>query len=326
MNKFKKGSITIILLFIVLNIWIYSVTYKDYVIKAPEVLKEARKDFVSAYVIHIYYAFFVKSLGIDFQSKLLSPIKESRDYFYHKALKKLPKNESEAAVWFSLFEANLYNFSMRGVYGRLAKKYGKDFAEQFIEKLYKNIELFSLNNFNDRDSKLNKNILEEYLNFIYIYTGDFHLNEKKLLFSKENMKKVSTNKKLHERFINIYKWYEQILNYYKVDHSVEYERIISSHNWNTPYMRNKQNISYIASFILFYKITNNIFDCEKDKIYLNKIDELQTELLNHTKKYKITKKQMNSLKYTISYTLIKNTKKEQKFKSNNPLNLTINCE
>ncbi len=142
-SKMKKYIFIFLLLFIGLNVSNYFSEYKKYVLNAPEKLQDARKEFTKAYMFHLYYASCVRFFSIDFQNPILKVFKIPRDYFYQKALEKLPDNEAEKALYFELFEAKPYNFSIGGKYGSMAKHYGVDFSKEFIDKVYENIKILS---------------------------------------------------------------------------------------------------------------------------------------------------------------------------------------
>ncbi len=327
MKKLKRILLVFISLFCILNIWLYKTEYTKYVENAPKELKEARKELTKAYMVHIYYGFLVKTLRIDFQNKLISPIKNFRDYFYHKGLDKLPEDEAERAIWFSLFEKNLYNFSVRGRYGALDKRYGETFAREFIDDVYKNIEIFSLYKFRDTKSDISSSALEDYLSLIYIYLIDFNINIGKYRYSKEVFNYVSSNEEFHNKLLNIYEWQKLFLEDYKQNHNNQYKKTLSKlRGWYSPFVRNKRNEILLSSFILFYKIRNGIFECEKDKKFLRTIKDSRTELLLYMVKYKVNRKFMNIVRRELEYSHIKNDKDNSGIESKNFFDFKVSCE
>lgn len=323
----KKIILIAITLFCILNILLYKTEYTKYVEKAPIELKEARKELTKAYIVHIYYGFLVKTLGIDFQNKLISPIKNLRDYFYHKGLEKLPKDEAERAAWFSLFEKNLYNFSVKGGYGALDKRYGAIFAEKFIYDVYKNIEILSLYEFRDKNSDISSSALEDYISLINIYLIDFNINIGKYRYSKEVFDYVSSNKKFHKKLLNIYKWQNLFLEDYKKNHPLQYEKTLTKlRGWHSPYVRNKTDEILLSSFILFYKIRNEIFECELDKKFLRTIKDSRTELLLFMVKYRINRKFMNQTRRKLEYLHINNNQDNVKIESKNFFDFNVSCK
>lgn len=323
----KKTFLILTILFVFLNIWLYKTEYTKYVENAPVELKEARKELTKAYMVHIYYGFLVKTLRIDFQNKLISPIKNFRDYFYHKGLDKLPKDEAERAIWFSLFEKNLYNSSVRGGYGALDKRYGAVFAEKFIDDVYKNIEIFSLYKFRDKQSDISSSALEDYISLITIYLFDFNINIGKYRYSKEVFDYVSSNEKFHNKLLNIYKWQKLFLEDYKQNHTIQYKKTLTKlRGWYSPYVRNKRDEILLSSFILFYKIRNGIFECEQDKKFLQTIKDSRIELLLFMVKYRVNKRFMRTISRELEYSHIKNDKDNVKIKSKNFFDLSVSCE
>lgn len=278
-------------------------------------------------MVHIYYGFLVKTLGIDFQNKLISPIKNFRDYFYHKGLSNLPKDEAERAIWFSIFEQKLYNFSVKGGYGALEKRYGATFAKKFINDIYKNIEIFSLYKFRDKESNISSSALEDYISLINIYLIDFNINIGKYRYSKEVFNFVSNNEKFYNKLLNIYEWQNLFLEDYKQNHTSQYKKTFSKlKGWYSPYVRNKRDEILLSSFILFYKIRNGIFECKEDKKFLRTIKNSRTELFLFMIKYKINKKFMKTIIRSLEYSHINNDKDNVRIKSKNFFDFTISCE
>lgn len=334
MPRINKGKIKKILwiflfIFVVLNVYVYTVEYKNYVSNAPQKLKEARKEFLKAYMFHLYYGYMVKFTPLDFQNPILKVFKVPRDYFYHRALEKLPPNEGEKALWFELFEVKPYNFSVRGAYGSMAQKYGILYSKDFMDRLYENIEILSTQKVDESYTKnIGRDIIEAYLGMLNVFISDIHLNPKGFIFDSDNMERYSTDKYLHNRFINIYYWQELFLSYYKEKYPKEYKAVLSeTRGWYSPYISLYENLLELSSFILFYKIRNNQFVCDEDNKYLVQIDSAKTILLDYTKANGVSALNINILKKEISYLSIINDTKENQFENGtNPLKLKINCK
>lgn len=316
-KKVKKFLFIFLGLFIVVNILLYTTEYKRYVSKAPEHLIEARKDMVKAYIVHFYYAFFVKMVRIDFLNPVIYPIKILRDYFYHNGLEKMPKNEAERALWFELFEANLYNASVEGSYGSMARHYGVEFSKEFIEKVYENLELLSKNKIDDTYAAKNlvgRDIINPYLNLMDVYLADFHLHPEGYIYQKENMQKVEKDKELHNRFINIYHWQKDFLSYYKKNHLLQYNHAFKKYKgWNSPFQIYHTNMFMITTFIVYYKVRNNTFLCSWDKQYLNSIEKARDILVDFTKRSNVSSDNVDLLNKEISYLHLTNKSKKSKY-------------
>lgn len=326
-KNIKKILLSVVVIFILINTWLYSVEYKRYVSQAPANLKEARKDYVSAIMFHIYYVFFVNTVRIDFQNPILYPIKAPRDYFYHKGLSKLPQKEGERALWFNLFEVMPYNFSTKGKYGSMAKHYGVDFAKEFVDRLYKNIKILSLYEISDKRTKdIYEKSFEAYINMISLYIHEFHLNKDGYLFTDYNIKKVATDYKQYKNFVKIYKWNAKIAKRYKREDIKLFNSIVNINNgWHSAYRHYYENVYIISSFILTYKIYNHIFDCKKDDVYFKAkkwsqkgLDTLLKEYTHDSYSYKVT----NQMYY---YLYITRTNLKNQQKSIHPLQLKIDC-
>ncbi|DAB32007.1 MAG TPA: hypothetical protein CFH79_06050 [Sulfurospirillum sp. UBA11407] len=328
-KKVKKYLFIFFVGFILLNSFIYWVEYRRYVLLAPSSLQEARKEFTKAIIPHMYYTFLVKTVRIDFQNQLLAPLKKIRNYFYHKGLEKLPPNEAEGALWFDLFEARLYNYSVRASYGSMAKHYGVHFAKDFIDKVYANIELLSKYPLaDDSISELGGSVVETYLDLINIYVADFHLNLDGYTLSNENMKMISTNTQFHQRFVTLYEWEKEFLAYHKEHHPMQYASVMSTQKgWYSPYIKYYDKMYLTSSFILFYKIHNNHFSCDADKEYWESIEEAKQKILDFSQTYAVPTKSLETFKRQIAYLQIDNLSNanEQNSTSTNPLKLTINC-
>lgn len=330
MKKVKKYLYMFLTIFILLNAVMYTSLYKRYVSHAPMNLKEARKDIVNAAMFHTYYTFFVKTVRIDFLNPVLYTLKAPRDYFYHKGINKLPDNEAERAIWFDMFEVRPYNFSVRARYGSMVQIYGKEFAKNFIDKVYENIKRFSLYKLSDKNTPdISEDVLEVYIDLIHLYIYDFHLHTKGFLFNKENMEKVSTDFNLYQRFDNIYKWQNSLVEHYAKEHRSQYNRVLDPNKgWYSPYRNLTDNKFIISSFILFYKVNNEIFDCAKDKKYLIDQEEGIKKYKKLLKAYpkKSQQKQVTSRK--VSYLLMPNSldTKNAHLKFENVLGLTVTCQ
>ena len=333
MPRINKGKIKKILwiflfIFVVFNVYAYTVEYKNYVSNAPQKLKEARKEFLKAYMFHLYYGYVVKFTPFDFQNPVLKVFKVPRDYFYHRALEKLPPNEGEKALWFELFEVKPYNFSVRGVYGSMARHYGGAYGREFIDKLYANIEILSTQKVDESYTKnVGRDIIEAYLGMVSVFISEAHLNPKGFIFGDTNMRTYSSHYGLHNRFINIYHWREEFLAYYKEKYPKEYQSVLSENRgWYSPYGHYHDGIITLSSFILFYKIKNNKFDCERDKKYLERIRYTKGLLREFVDKYNVSNSDKQLLERTIRYLHIHNLSGEDLEVSENPLKLEIDCK
>jgi len=316
-------------LFIIANILLYAIEYKRYVSLAPIQLKEARKDIVNALMFHTYYKFFVKIIRIDFQNPILSPLRESRDYFYHKGINHLSINNAERAIWFDLFEVRLYNYSVNAKYGSMARKYGYAFSENFINKVYQNIQLLSQNEVNDKSTPaINEEILEIYIDLINIYIYDFHLHPDGFLFREKNMDMVSTDLKQFKKFENIYKWQKEFVSSYKLKDNNQYKRVLNPYKgWYSPSKNYFNNVFILSSFILFYKVNNDLFDCKNDYKYIkSQIQSIQffKKLLTTLPK---SSKRQKELSRKVAYLFLPNEfdNKNLHLKERNALHLSINC-
>lgn len=328
-QKIKKNVGIFLVIFLFLNAWMYNIEYKRYVSNAPTLLKPAREKFANALIFHMYYTFFVKTLRIDFQNPVLWPLKAPRDFFYHEGLALLPHNDAESALWFDFFEVRLYNYSCRAAYGSMAETYGYDFAKVFTERVYENIEILTTNTLLDPSSKeLGDSALESYLDMIDVYLYDSHLSPQGVLFTDEYMHDISKSKEKNERFIKLYQWEKIVLNRYKQTNLPQYQKVMNeARGWYSPYVNYWDRQLILPSFILFYKISNEEFDCIKDAQYLEAISLARHKLLEAAHRFSIGERQLAMLNMEISYLNIDNRKDYNPIfdPGTNPLNLSINC-
>lgn len=327
-QKARKYIVGFLIIFTVFNVWLYNIEYKRYVDKAPSLLKPARENFVNAVMFHTYYTFFVKTLRIDFQNPVLLPFKAPRDYFYHQGLALLPKNDAESALWFDFFEVRLYNYSCRASYGSMAETYGYDFAKNFTDEVYKNIEKLTFMKLIDTSNKeLGGSALESYLDMIDLYVYDAHLSPRGVLFTDEYINEISKNKTINKRLMNLYIWEKAVLNRYKNTDFEQYEKVMSdTRGWYSPYINFWDRQLVLSSFILFYKISNKTFDCAKDIEYINNISSAHQKLLESASRFAIREKQMSMLNMEIDYLAINGiTENKIVNEVSNPFKFSIEC-
>ncbi|QOG11165.1 hypothetical protein [Arcobacter sp. FWKO B] len=329
----KKIFWIILFIFIGLNTFIYTVEYKNHVLNAPQHLQEANKDYIIAKIISNYYAFSIKTFKLRTNNILLYPLSKPMMYFYQQGLNKLELDEPIRVSWFNEFELLMYNYSNNGKYGSLAKNYGHKYSKKFIDDLYYNIELFNqskkkINTYYSLGYKneLTTTLLQNFLNFIQVYVNDYHLNQNGFPLNTENLEKVSNSTDLYERFENIGRWNDEFVEYYKIYYPKEYDAIMNpKRGWYSDYRDYYLNMLKVSSYILFYKINQDIFDCHMDKNHLIKIDNAKKTLRNFVVEYKVSSDNKDLLERVIRYLHIKNLSSQDLQISENPLNLRINC-
>lgn len=326
-KKIKRTFLILLGFFITANIWFYSVEYNRYVSQAPVHLKEARVDYVNTMMFHMYYIFFIKTMRIDFQNPILYPFKVPRDYFYHRGLSKLPKDDAERALWYKLFQYMPYHYSVKGIHGSMAKHYGYEFTKKFVDDLYKNIEIFSLYEVSDKQTKdIYEESLEAYINMISLFVHEFHLNKDGYLFRDENIKKVATDAELYKRFENIYNWHNKVAWRYKKEDPKLFNSVVNIQDgWYSAYSQYYQNIFIVSSFILTYKIHNGIFDCQEDKKYFQSKAQAARGLDKVLKQYPKDSYQFRATNQMYYYLYITKSNRDKQPKSLHPLQLSINC-
>ena len=328
-KKLLKRVSIFIVLFSLFNVWLYNIEYKRYVSQAPKQFVKAREDFVNALMFHMYYTFLVKTIRIDFMNPILYPLKGPRDHFYQKGLDALPIEEGERAFWFDMFEVRPYNYSVNARYGSLAQHYGSEFSKVFIDEVYKNIEILSLYPITDHEtSGITDDTIEVYIDLINLYSSDFHLHPKGFLFRDENLEKISRDEKSHHRLLNIYQWQNKFLNRYIINDIDQYDKVMNpAMGWYSPYRNHYDSLFIISSFILFYKINNNVFECQLDKKYFDAIEESKTALMKALDNYPKTSRQHKTFTREVSYLNIINNADENRMTYNqNPLMLTVDCQ
>lgn len=330
----KRTIYLLIFIFVIQNSFSFYKDYEVHIVNAPEHLKEANKDYIIAKIFAKYNAFFLETFRIQTDNLFLFPFREPMLYFYNKGLEKLDKDEPIRASWFNEFKLMMHNYSNKGRYGSLAKNYGYEYAKDFVDEVYLNIELLNkgkekLNTYSSSGYKneLTTTLLQTFIHYITLYTSDYHLNLEGFPMTVENLVRVSMNTDLYERFRNIDKWSEEFILYYKDNYPKEYEAIINpNRGWYSDYRDYYLDNIKISSYILFYEISNKRFDCENSKKYLEKIASSKRILREFVNKYNVDMSNKQLLERIIRYLDIKNISGEGFEKSENPLNLTIDCK
>lgn len=332
----KKYTKLLILLLVVFALHFSFSVYSKYIIHvshAPEHLKNANKYYVMARVFGDYYSFFLKTFRLRMDNILLYPFYKPMSYFYKKGLTILDINEPIRASWFSEFELSMYNYSTNGKYGKLARSYGYGYAKDFIDGIFVNMELLNrhkeaLNEYKKLgyDNELTNGLLQVFLQYIQIYNSDYHLNHAGSIMNDSNLQKVSTDLELYKKFKNERQWLYDFIDYYKNNRQAEYNAVVNPNwGWYSPYRDYYLNILQISSYIIFYEIKNGIFDCKNSEIYLKDIKNSKNILRKFANDYNISKDDEGYLEKIISYLHIKNNAILDMQESENPLQLSINC-
>lgn len=332
MNKFKKFLAIIFLLLIVQNIFSFCIKYTKHIINAPKHLVESNKYYIPAKMFADYYGFCLRFLKMDLDNILLYPLREPMLYFYHKGLDKLDINEPIRTTWFNEFELTMYIYSTHGKNGKLTQKYGKQYAKRFIDDLYSNLVLLAtqkeaINKYKKSgyDNELTNQLLQTFILYVSVFIDEFHLAEDGYNISYEKNLLVSNNTELNGKFRNILYLNDNFLKYYKENYLTEYNAVMDKKNgWFSPYKFEYMNIFEISSYVLFYEITNKIFDCNKSKKYLDNVNNSKEILLNLAKDMNMLDK--SNIRQTLSFLGIKNLADPNKQNFTNPMKHTINCK
>ena len=330
----KKWLYIVLFIFVLQNSFSFYKDYQVHIINAPEHLKEANRDYIIAKLFANYNAFFIETFRMQTDNILLFPFREPMLYFYNKGLEKLPKDEPIRASWFNEFKLMMHNYSNKGKYGSLARDYGYEYARDFVDEVYFNIELLNkgkekLNEYSSSGYKneLTTTLLQTFIHYVNFYTNTYHLNLEGYPMTKENLIKVSTYLELYERFKNIDIWNDEFILYYKTNYSKEYDAIINpNRGWYSDYRDYYLDNIKFSSYILFYEIKNNRFDCENSKKYLEKIASSKKILREFVDKYNVSSSNKELMERIIRYLDIKNISGEDFEKNENPLNLSIDCK
>lgn len=330
----KRFIYTILLIIILQASFSFYKDYKNHILNAPEHLKEANKDYIIAKIFANYNEFILKIFRIQTDNILLFPIREPMLYFYNRGLSKLDKDEPIRALWFTEFRIRMYNHSNNGKYGSMARDYGYKYAKKFVDETYLNMKLFNkekekLKNYylSGYRNELTSTLLQDYLVSISVYTNEYHLSVRGFPMSKKNFDKVSSHLNLYEKFKNVYNWRKEFISYYKSNYLNEFNTVINpNRGWYSDYRDYYLYNLKISSYILFFEISNNVFDCKKSKKYIDEISSSKKIMRDFVKKYNVSLSNKNFLEKIISYLDIKNISSENFEKNKNPLKLTISCK
>jgi len=306
-KKTIKKTLPWILIFLLINSFLFFTQYKKYTSNAPENVIEARKYFATASMFNIYYTFLVKTMRIDFRHAILFPLKIPKDYFYNIGIEKLPKKSSERAIWFDTFEAKSYTYSINARYGSLRKTQGEKFSKKFMRDLYKNIQVLSLNEFTATDIVNHEDVLTTYIELVTIFTSEAHMNpDKGYIYNTENLNKFRSDAELYKKFINIHNWNKTFISNYRKAHANDFSNVLNTERgWYSPVRNYYSTLLSISSFILLYKTNNNLFIYNEDKKYLKDIEESKIQLINLLKNYPKYSHQLKTLEKKIKYLEIK---------------------
>ncbi|ADG93808.1 hypothetical protein Arnit_2156 [Arcobacter nitrofigilis DSM 7299] len=318
MKIYQKKLLLIFSIIIIFIVGLYLVHYKRYVINAPKTHIEARKDYVNALTIHFFYLMLVKA-GIDYKNPIIAPIKNARDYFYKRGISKLSPIDSERTIWFHVFEMMPYNLSSGG-YGNMLKKYGKEYGYKFLDDTFKYIVLLADKDPIDKSFKDNKYINQVFLELYNLYTSEFKINFDEQTISKNNIKLFIKNEEAVKRIIILYEKRKIFLKKHNVNKFI----MKNYNNYLGDYHRFYSDNLYVSSMILFYKLENRLFNCEKDKKYFKDIfidKQKIREFINQNKKFLNKKKGKESVFLRLK---IPNTRYDKKY-SDNPFKMYVNC-
>ncbi len=199
----KKFLIFILIVFIIINITSYISSYVELVKNIPKKYQEARFDLNNAYFVSIYYEQIPMALHlVDYNSKILTPIRTLKRYFYKKGLENLPHNSIENAVWYYLI--NLYPISIelkKKNTDRLSKVLSKTFTQNIIEESYENIKFFTKD---DLEKEIKNKKLPESLITIFLAFYSVVIEDDFYLLQSENIQKTIRNDKKIEKLTEVY--------------------------------------------------------------------------------------------------------------------------
>ncbi len=265
----KKIVLILFATFIIFNTWFFGIKeYQEYVLKAPEHLKEARKDFHKAMFFNWYYSIVIKMTGLDFENSILSPLKKPMDYYYKRGLSKLPKNEAERALWFFLFEIRPYNQSYKGKYGKLFQNNGLKYTKNYLQRIFDNLRILDKYEISDKNSYLVNNIFKSYIHAVQIYLQDSPYSDGgHVITSKFISKIVRSDYNFYKVFVYIHRYKQRFLEKYSKIFPTIYKNSFDKEKlgWYSLHRRNSIIDYYLNSYILFYKIHNDEINCIKDK-------------------------------------------------------------
>ncbi|ADG93148.1 hypothetical protein Arnit_1492 [Arcobacter nitrofigilis DSM 7299] len=318
MKIYQKKLLLTFSIIIIFIVGLYLVHYKRYVINAPKTHIEARKDYVNALTIHFFYLMLVKA-GIDYQNPIIAPIKNARDYFYKRGMSKLSPIDSERTIWFHVFEMMPYNLSSGG-YGNMLKKYGKEYGYKFLDDTFKYIVLLADKDPIDKSFKDNKYVVQAFFDLLDVYTTELKVDLENETISKKNIKLLVKEKSFFNKFLSLY----EKRNFFLKEHNVNNFLRKNYNNFYGDYHRFYNNSLYISSMILFYKIKNNLFQCENDKKYFRDIFISKKKIREYVNEINSSASRRKGKEILFQRLKIPNTRYDKKY-SDNPFKMYVNC-
>jgi len=280
----KKIALGIFTLFLSFNLWFFGLQeYKEYVLKAPDNLVEARKDFHKAMFFYWYYSNIIKITGLDFKSSILKPLKNQVDFYYNRGLTKLPKNDAERVIWFYLFEVRLYNQSFNGKYGVLTKNYGEDYTKYFLNKIYQNLEYLNKYEISDKNFYYNKILFTFYIHSIEMFIDESGYSKEGYNLEEDYLESITKDEELNKNFLNIYDWKKQFLDKYSKIFPQYYIKNfnIEKLGWTSLDRKNYLVDFFLNTFLHYYEMgKGEEYSCLKNKYLLDRQEESFQNLHN----------------------------------------------
>ena len=260
---FKRLLILLIIGFFLINSLIYIGFYNNYVSKAPEQLKEGRKDLIIAHIFSMYEVIAVQ-LGISFTNPILKPLQMPKEYFYNKGIKKLPKNDADKVYWYQMliYYPIVYELNTSGYeVGNVTHNYGIAFTENLLNDIYINLEILSKYELSDykNNEYIQKKLLWLTSEMFDIYVYNYHRLDYTTFNGWKAIDEARNDEKIKE-LVFVYQFIKDIFNksYYQEDFN---KYILSKVEYKLDYY---QTFFDATTLLLYNRISHQRFNCNND--------------------------------------------------------------
>lgn len=135
----------------------------------------------------------LRRLGLDYYNPIIKPIRKLKVYFYNKAIKRVPKDEAEKAIWYGdIIFYPIYYFHTKDIFyiGELLNYHGYEFTKNLLDDIYDN--LYLLANYKLRDySNKNSRVKKDFISMLYgLFSVYYEIIFYKSVIDKKKIEKL----------------------------------------------------------------------------------------------------------------------------------------
>jgi hypothetical protein len=304
----KRFAFLTLILFFLGNVYLYIGFYNNYVTNAPKTLKEARKDMIVAHIFSLYEVMAIR-LGLSFQNPILKPLQIAKEHFYYKGIEKFPKDEAERAYWYGMcmfYQIATSTNSQSYDDGGMAKYFGVEFAKNYLDDLYINLELLANHKVTDYENKyVKKRVAWYFLMMFDQYVHNFHLHPDVGFLRYQATNEAQDNSKI-AKLISVYSFGKTFFENEKYEKEIE-KYIFSDY----PDYRLYNEMFFDANIMILYnRLYHSKFSCNKtlDRVLMRDYLHYKSKLQEIIDEKKLKPK---SIKYLKHLTNVRFVREEQ---------------